>query len=50
MFITTEKNFRFSAEDMYKEIYGDIKMIKGKKYKALEFALEHIKLFIEDEK
>ncbi len=31
---------------MYKEIYGDIKMIKGKKYKALEFALEHIKLLL----
>lgn len=45
-----EKILDFSAEDMYKEIYGDIKMIKGKKYKALEFALEHIKLFIEDEK
>ncbi len=45
-----EKILDFSAEDMYKEIYGDIKMIKGKEYKALEFALEHIKLFIEDEK
>ncbi|EJP6470863.1 bact protein [Clostridium botulinum] len=45
-----EKILDFSIEDMYKEIYGDIKIIKEKKYKALEFALEHIKLFIEDEK
>ncbi|WP_434304762.1 thioesterase II family protein [Clostridium botulinum] len=45
-----EKFLDFSVEDMYREIYGDIKLIKGKKYKALEFVLEHIKLFIEDEK